>query len=285
MKSKQPFLNNPRLVGQKPDLVCIGAQKSGTSWFHSVLSERPDIWAPPFKEIHFFDTKFVEECRKWTGWHIYKSVTNARSHHIENNLVPNLDYLEYLDSILKPPMFNGTWYKHIFSRAPEHSIRLDVTPEYSCISEEGVDFVANFLRDTKFVYIVRAPLERVLSQLKMEIIRKGVPSTKNGWVELTSMPVLYSRGDYKTYIPRWRRRFDEERLLIVPFSQISECPLELLSRVEQFAGLKPFKGYTKAIHKIHSSKNVAIPDYVIEILRKNTMEQTEFLAEKYDCLV
>jgi len=50
--------------GRKPDFICIGAQKAGTTWLYVTLGRPPDIWFPPFKEFHFFDTKFDEHCRR-----------------------------------------------------------------------------------------------------------------------------------------------------------------------------------------------------------------------------
>ena len=35
--------------------VCIGAQKSGTTWLARMLSAHPDIFVTPVKEILYFD--------------------------------------------------------------------------------------------------------------------------------------------------------------------------------------------------------------------------------------
>lgn len=268
-------------LGRKPDLVCIGAQKSGTSWLHEVLSERPDVWVPPFKELHFFSHKFDKECRSWTEWHIKKGVKTARSRHLKDNLNPDINYLDYLDSFLEKPMFNGTWYKNVFSRAPISSLCLDVTPAYSSISQDGVSFVAKFLGKAKFIYIIRTPLDRALSQLRMEISRTGIPSTKEEWKNYATMPVIISRGDYKSNIPRWSKHFDSSRLLFIPFQQISQSPYEALNKIETFAGLTPFNSYKKATKKAHQSKLVSIPEFVIDILREETMEQDQFLKEYF----
>jgi hypothetical protein len=44
-----------------PDFVGIGAQRSGTSWWHSLIESHPNVhglgW--PFKELHFFDARRV----------------------------------------------------------------------------------------------------------------------------------------------------------------------------------------------------------------------------------
>ncbi len=38
-----------------PDFLCIGAQRSGTTWLHHNLRQHPEIWMPPLKELHYFD--------------------------------------------------------------------------------------------------------------------------------------------------------------------------------------------------------------------------------------
>lgn len=270
-----------QLMNGKPNLVCIGAQKAGTTWLHEVLSERPDVWVPPFKELHFFDHKFNEESKSWTGWHVKNGVRDAKSRHLEASIDPDPEYLKYLDSILDKPMFNGTWYKNIFSRAPNHSVCLDVTPAYSCISELGVSFVANFLKEAKFIYLIRSPLDRALSQLRMDIIRKGTPLTKDEWVKRATMPVLSSRGDYKLNVPLWRSHFDQNRLIFLSFRQIAKDPYGLLRQVEKFAGLVPFEGYTKAKKIIHQTERIEIPKYVIEIIKEKTLVQDQFLNEYF----
>lgn len=42
-----------------PSFVCIGAQKSGTTWIHEALSQNPAVYLPTQrKEVHFFDRYF-----------------------------------------------------------------------------------------------------------------------------------------------------------------------------------------------------------------------------------
>jgi hypothetical protein len=267
--------------GRKPELVCIGAQKAGTSWLFEVLSDRPDIYTPPFKELHFFDHKFIKECNQWAGWHVKKEIKNAKKKHLDQNIDPDQKFLDYLDSILQPPMFNGNWYKNIFSPAPSSSICLDVTPEYSCLPEEGVRFVAKFLKETKFIFIIRNPLDRAMSQLRMNISRKGIPSTKEEWVSCAKLSIIYSRGDYETYIPRWCRYFSQDRILFLPFSEIANNPLGLLREIERFAQLKPYTHYKKAAKIIHKTKFINVPDYINLLLSEKLQDQNEFLKAHF----
>ena len=48
-----------------PNFLCIGAQLSGTTWLHRNLAARHDVWLPPAKELHFFDTLFGADGPRW----------------------------------------------------------------------------------------------------------------------------------------------------------------------------------------------------------------------------
>ncbi|MBK7919375.1 MAG: sulfotransferase [Chloroflexi bacterium] len=39
----------------KPDFLCIGAQKAGTTWLYQALRQHPQVSMPPIKENHYFD--------------------------------------------------------------------------------------------------------------------------------------------------------------------------------------------------------------------------------------
>ena len=41
-----------------PNFICIGAQKSGTTTLHILLSKHPQIFLPTQKEIHYFDINY-----------------------------------------------------------------------------------------------------------------------------------------------------------------------------------------------------------------------------------
>lgn len=268
--------------GRKPDLVCIGAQKAGTSWLHVVLAERPDIWVPPFKELHFFDHKFIEECRNWAPWHVKRGIKQAREKHLAKPVEPDQSYLAYLDALASPPMFNGNWYKGVYSRAPKDAVCLDVTPEYSCLPQEGVDFVSKYLSNAKFIYLIRHPLDRVLSQLRMNASRrKKSLQTRAEWMELADLPVMSSRGNYAEYIPRWQSAFDSERLLFIPYGLIGRDPQQVLQTVERFAGLPTWDYYKSHRRTIHGTYPVSLPDYVVNLMKERTQPQVNYLRERF----
>lgn len=270
------------MIGRKPDLVCIGTQKAATSWFHAAMTRRRDVWAAPFKEVHFFDHKFLPEHRRWIEDTLVTGVRRCRDRHLENQSRPDQTYLEYLDDLLVPPAHNGTWYKKVFSRAHPDQTCLDVTPEYCTLPEDGVDFVAKFLRDSQFIWIIRDPVDRALSQLRMVLDRDwdAPPKGLAGWHRFVDNQPLMQRGDYATYVPRWQARFDDRRLLFLPYGQVATDPAGVIRQVEDFANLDrvPTPGLTD---RVHGSTAVDIPPDIHARITDMMAPQRAFLEQRF----
>lgn len=268
-------------AARKPEIVCIGAQKAGTSWLHETLSARADVWVPPFKELHFFDHKFIDECRRWTPWHVRKGLKAARARHLARNDAVNEAYLTYLDKLEQRPLLNGTWYKFVFSQARPEQHCLDVTPEYSCLPDVGIDFFKRFLPDTKLIYIIRSPKDRLKSQLRMMAHRKGIVSPcADDWAAVTQMPALQTRGDYRTHVPRWDARFGADQLLYLPFDQIKSAPCEALRCIEIHCNLPPHL-YERPNQKVHPSAPIQIPEGALAPFEAEIAAQNKFLRDRF----
>lgn len=266
---------------RKPDVLCIGAQKAGTTWFHVNFGARADVFVPPFKELHYFDYHFAPDSATWAPQHIRKSVKEAIRKHVAATPDIDLDLIAYLIRAQGPHMFTRKWYGELFERAADGQKALDVTPEYSCISEEGLEFVRKFLPNTQFLYFVRDPLERAISQLRMNLKRKTKrPEARAEWLWAAKGPVIGVRGDYASYVPRWREAFDEDRLLFMPFGMIAAAPQAFMARIETFLGLPP-AAYPNAAKKVHWAADIEIPDYVRDYLAAATRPQRTFLEAEF----
>ena len=271
-----------QLVPRLPDLLCIGAQKAGTSWFHETFGLRSDIWIPHYKEMHFFDYKFVDNNRGWIGPHRMNNLNAARRRHGQNHSVPDPHYLAYLDAIEAGDMDTLDWYRYVFSPAGADQIALDVTPEYSCIPQSGVEYVAEVLPNAKFVYIIRDPLDRAISQLRMNVSRRlrNKPDAKINWKNESQNGVLLNRGNYREYVPRWESVFGRDRLLFVPFGKIKSDPVGLFRQVEQLMGLEPTE-YKMVDRVVHKTQPLDVPDHAIDHLREALAPQYQFLKQHF----
>ncbi|SMG08623.1 sulfotransferase family protein [Paracoccus sp. J56] len=273
---------DPEGKPRKPDFLCIGAQKAGTTWLSQMLSQHPGVWTPPFKEAQFFNHRFIEEHRKWLPWHFRRSRQNIEKRWTSRGQEVPAEVVSYMDRVTRQPMFTNHWYKLVFAPAPAGTKAIDVTPEYSTLPQEGVDFVAKFLPRAKFVYIIRHPVDRAISQLKMNLTRKGrKPATVEEWLQEVEDPVLMQRGDYLNYVPRWSGHFGPDQLLYLPFGRIARDPLGVLRQIEDFFGLNPHD-YRDMGKKVFASGHaLVVPDKARARLREKLEPQFEFLERQF----
>ena len=273
---------DPEGAPKKPQIVGIGAQKAGTTWLGQMISQHPQVWLPPFKEVQFFNHRFVPEHRQWLPWHFKRARQTQEKRYAARGeaMPPALD--DWLDRITRGEMFTNHWYKQVFAPAPQGTKALDVTPEYSTLPDEGVDFVAKFLPNAKFVYILRHPVDRAVSQLKMNLSRNGRrPASVEDWLAEIEDPVLLDRGDYAAYVPRWNARFGADRLLYVPFGRIASDPLGLMRQVELFFGLAPHDYRNLGSRVFASTSTLSVPDEARSALRARMEHQFDFIERQF----
>ncbi|SIS90719.1 sulfotransferase domain-containing protein [Paracoccus saliphilus] len=264
-----------------PHVLGIGAQKAGTSWLHENLKQNKSLWMPPFKEIHFFDHKFVPPNRTWTDWHLNNGLERARETWKKQGIL-NQKRLDWLYEVTSKPRFNGNWYKKIFSLCPEDRLPVDITPEYSSIPKEGINFVARFLgADFKAIYVIREPVERALSQLRMNLRRKKLsPKSRDEWLGMAMDDQVMERGDYLSHVARWQKERPAETLLFIPFGQIARAPHEVMRQVEEFIGV-PTANYDNLERKVYATSDFQIPDYVREALEERLQPQVAFIKDRF----
>lgn len=261
---------------RKPGALCIGAQKAGTSWLAQMLGQHPQIWIPPFKEVQFFNHRFIPGHRQWIGWHYRNKPDEIRARHKARGLPmpPELD--AYLDGLTRGQMFHNHWYKRVFAPAPVHAMPMDFTPEYASLPDNGVDFVANVLPKARVIYLVRHPVDRAVSQLRMNLRREGrTPQTLADWLAEIENPVLDDRGDYAACLPRWQARFPD--MLVLPFGRIARDPQGVMDMVEAHLGIGPW-AYANMAEKVFANPNpVQPPPEAITALTERLCPQIDFL--------
>ena len=264
-----------------PKFLCIGAQKAGTSWLFAQLQSHPDVWMPPVKELQFFNHLFVPENRSWTTWHIRQGVAGAVGHHVRAHKVPDFDYLRYLADLGSRDLFTLDWYRAAFSRPGAQGKLLgDITPEYSTIPEAGIHYLRSVLGAVKVIYLIRDPLARTLSQLRMNVSRRNAEMTGALWAEMAEEWDLANRGDYRAYVPRWKAHFAPGDILFLPYGRIGRDPAGLMREVEAFLGLAPHH-YPRIDEQIHSSRRTEIPDAVVRRVAERLDGQAAFLEREF----
>lgn len=274
---------DPEGKPRKPGALCIGAQKAGTSWLAQMLGQHSQVWIPPFKEAQYFNQLFIPEHRRWIAWHYRNKPQEIRQRHKMRGVLmpPELD--SYFEGLIRGRMFHNQWYKRVFAPAPANAVPMDFTPEYSTLPEEGVEYVADFLPRVRVIYLIRDPIQRVISQLRMNLRReKREPQTHDDWLAELDDPALYDRGDYATYVPRWLRHFRREQVLFLPFGRIASDPAGVMQLVERHLGVGPIS-YQHLDQKVFATPaGLLPPSEVIAALSARLAPQMDFLRDNFD---
>ncbi len=238
---------------------------------------------PPFKEIHYFDQIYIPENRPWCLGHVKKSIKKLLMRQTKDKKF-NLNYCKYLVDLALVDTFTEEWYKACFNRRVAKGKALgDITPAYCALPDEGVEYVRKFLGpDLKIIYIIRNPVSRAISHLKMNLTRggKNMEGAKV-WIEEAKSPKIIHRGDYLTYIPRWEKYYSTENILYIPYNQVQEDPKGLVVQIEKHLGVPAFSGYNGLSEVIHKTKELPVPQEVVQYFSELLAPQAEFLKARF----
>jgi len=267
---EQNFSAGERL--RYPDFICIGAQKAGTTWLHQKLGQHPDVWLPPLKEIHYFDALYLEKGSK----NLERTMrANAalrvirRSIESESPVAQKLQRIQLL-SLIGRQLLTDNWYGSIFAAAGDGRVCGEITPSYALLPDEGIAHVTKLAPKLKVIFVLRDPIDRAWSELRMRQKKTGDSDIKE-IQRIVRGKAFYARADYLGTIDRFARHISPEHFLILKFDDISDQPDQVMRALCDFLGLQYDRGHfsalTKVVHKgLQESMNPGIYDLLRERL-------------------
>lgn len=208
--------------------VGIGAQKSGTTWLYDQLINHPEVCLPELKEVHYFDMFTEDTVLQQSG--AIQRIKNARSAIAKNrpgNARLSLDVLELA--------FRGddAYVDYISKNANDQTkVVGEITPEYAALNEVGFAHLKRVL-DPKIVFVMRDPLERYWSMVKMAV--KDDTKLENRFATMIEQPGFWSRSDYARTIDLVDSMFDPERVLYLFYEEL--FTQETMDRLLDFLGV------------------------------------------------
>ena len=187
-------------------LLGVGAQKAGTSWLHDQLHRRSDADFGFLKEYHVFDALELERFAnfrpkrptplKWRTWRRARFIARPER------------YFDYFASRLKPTQIRLTG---------------DITPSYAGLSAESYQRIQQAFAQrgvkTRAVFIMRDPVERFLSQQRMQLRKRGLltPAHEIEHLNKASLKLLKRespRNDYPATLDALRGGLAESEIFI-----------------------------------------------------------------------
>lgn len=179
---------------RQPNFIIIGAMKCATSSLHEQLAEQPGFFMSTPKEPNFFSND--EQYAKGT-----------------------------------------VWYDNLFSMAGEQPFIGESSTHYSKLPTypKTLERLQNhFDTPPKIIYIIRHPIDRLVSQYIHEWTQNVIKVDINHALSLH--PELISYSLYHYQISPYIEAFGKENVLLVPFSGLKQHPQKELERICNFLG-------------------------------------------------
>lgn len=130
------------------------------------------------------------------------------------------------------------WYRGLFKNAPAGAIKGESSTHYTKLPTytETVDRLAALIPNAKFIYVMRDPIDRLISHYIHEWTQGVIKCSIDEAIEKHPELVAYSRYAYQ--LEPWIARFGRERILTVIFERMTAEPDAELNRITAFLGAK-----------------------------------------------
>ena len=209
-----------------PDFLIVGAQKSGTTYLLSALSQSPNFVSPALKEIHYFDVNFKKGEKWYRGLLPSKKDLSARKRQLGSRAITGEASPFYL------------YYPHAAGRAYQ------------------------LVPDLKIIAVLRDPVDRAISHynhsrawgfepLSIEAAFAAEESRLAPEKELINLDPHYvsqvfgdfsyiDRGYYVRQLKVWEKYFTREQMLILDSRKLFSEPQATLEEVCGFLNIPNF---------------------------------------------
>ncbi|MFZ0915567.1 MAG: sulfotransferase [Candidatus Udaeobacter sp.] len=212
----------------RPDFLCAGAHKSGTTWLYQQLDSHPDFWMPPIKELHYLDQ--------------LSRVQRTSSPRCRDER--DLRFLENIRILSAEQHMDLERYARLFE--PKASLLSgDISPNYSTLSNEVIRRVIGYFPNLKVIVLARDPVERVWSHLSMEVRYRQIEPFDATDIDQVNRNLVRRGMLLRSYpsaiVARWKRYVHPDRFRIYFFDDLKRNPTELRRCILRFLGADPDK--------------------------------------------
>ena len=199
----------------------VGAMKAGTTWLHQYLSAHPQVATGPLKEYHYFN-KFHREFAR-------------------NGAVPGMQGLRRrlalasvlrragrpagrLASLLAALRGQGDYLSLVRGDDPQARVFGDVTRVYGLLGRAAFAEMAASHPDTRFIFIMRDPVDRLWSHVRMRARRlrlePGTAKFDSLATSLLSAKRFVGRSDYARTITELEAAVPGDRILYLFYEDL-----------------------------------------------------------------
>lgn len=264
--------------------VCIGAQKSGTTWLARMLATHPDLFVTPVKEIHYFDhvagiTEHLSlkkrrsryrkyHQRMWTQWRQFREHKDQWSW-----------YRHYMTSPI-----DDAWYRGLFAHRGRKRFAGEITPEYAILGRNGLTHIKRLAPDARVMFIMRNPVARTWSQVLHQCRVRSLDATRlstEAVIAMLAEPRFGELGDYAATLDDMAAVFRPDQIMALFYEEMHLDRLKSLEHVCRFIGADFNADYFSELgRRFNRSQEAELPEPVRQHLRKAYRGQAEAVRQR-----
>jgi hypothetical protein len=272
----------------------VGAPKCGTTWMHRYLAAHPDCHFRALKELHYFDTLY-DFGFDWMLELLHKRIENLEIYALnqqgeerERSLRELVDSRDYLQLVKQRVDDRFGYAQFLLHGKGAKRLVGDITPAYALLPTKVLHEMAGMTAQTRFVYLVREPVSRLWSHIRMAVEHeKGDPLDFDrrsqelmadelaGRCDPKRPLIVYS--DYAGVITRLTEAVPAERLLVM-------CYEHLLTRqgVRKLCKFLNIRHLEADLNKaVNAGIGAPLPDELRAEARRQLRPQYEFAAKYF----
>lgn len=239
-------------------LLCVGAAKAGTSWLYDQLSRHPQCHLRAIKELHYFDA--IEGGRL--------SKERARHEEYQSNMLARLagkapteeqqrrlsDRSDWMDVLERDPNDLSHYLAYLRRGAETGQVVADITPAYATLPQNRLSDMAHMAPDVRVVYLLRDPVERLWSHVRMiagrrdeagQVTERRCGNILSRTISGTETQIVV-RSDYASALDRLSAAVPSARLLVEAFEDMIAGPG--MDRICDFLGISRIQHTTAPVH-------------------------------------
>ncbi|MEJ6502544.1 MAG: sulfotransferase [Rhodobacterales bacterium] len=231
-------------MGEAKLVYGIGAAKAGTTWLHRYLSSHPECHFRSVKELHYFDTLGADGAE----WRARKPVQKLQALDRRRGRTANrraTDLRDWAEMLAQTDPTHQAYLAYLNQDNTARNLVGDMTPSYATLDTARFAEMAVLVPETRFVFLMRDPLDRLWSNIRMSA-RRGTKteaefqSRANALIDQFNTglhPTAERRSDYATTLENLFSAVPRDRVLIGFFETLFTDAA--IARLTRFLGLSP----------------------------------------------
>jgi len=270
-------------------LLCVGAQKSGTTWLHAQLKDHPQIGFSNVKEIHYFNTIHkgsVLLARRKVN-RLEKIIKNNRMglERYFANLSAGKPVNKGLQQLLSP--VDDPWYIDQFPKK-NRKYCADFTPEYALLPDAGFENIKRVSKNRKVIFIMRDPIDRAKSAMRYFYETQGKTINDIGHeqiLKLATSDFIIHMSSYDITIKRLDKHFAQDDVLYLFYEDVMKDKQTGINQVTDFLNIIAIQNSAEQLEKrVNVTSFYDFSEQVDEILKSRLQKTYEFLGSRFKVL-